>query len=677
MSACNYTLQISPNTCIGDSLFTINQNFSALDTGLCGVPDVRAGTGIKMLTEVTEQLNNNIEVSVSNLFAFGTRFDSKTLISEQEVVVSDGTSTTTTAFPYAASTSGPRPLGAFTTVALSDKAPQVTLYWLASGADSLTVYATNSSVDTTSRGGTWFNGPVTALYRSDNFLYVGGEFTTCGGAECKKFAVLQLGGGTAHPTLSTTGSLYSVPFTNSDTGLGDIGEVRTIQKTTTGGNELLIVGGSYQSASKGKGLTILNTTTSVVYPFFVNGSVNSVQVIGNSLYVGGDFDYILYGNTASSSTTGLRVYTKGLAKIDLTVLLSGSVDASLSRSFAGNVNALFSGSCTINALAGYDLTLYVGGQFQCTGSGTLMSGQNLVSLNEDGTQNSVWQPIVNGPVYALTVDSQTDGGSNVFLYVGGEFSRIFTSSQFYSNRRNNDAGSTYFYNAAAFLLDTGTGSLGVDSTWKPSFNGPVTSFALHDSRSADSFVYCYGTFTEANGDSATHLAAVSKAVANSTSSGPSVFWKAALQTGPSLNNTAILRLDDSIVVGGNFTRLNSEDRYYLARVSGVDESLLAPSLSSVNWDFNAQVVGQGMPFLIKDLTTTTYRITSTPSSFGTVNCTTFPVTQEGFDNVVPGQLCRFIVRRPGNAGALGTLPPSNDTFRQPINVLGWKVDFNG
>ena len=45
MSVCNYTQLVSPNTCLGDSLATFNANFSALDEGLCNVPDVHPGVG--------------------------------------------------------------------------------------------------------------------------------------------------------------------------------------------------------------------------------------------------------------------------------------------------------------------------------------------------------------------------------------------------------------------------------------------------------------------------------------------------------------------------------------------------------------------------------------------------------------------------------------------------------
>ena len=37
MSDCNFTTQINENQCIGDSLVTLNANFSALDTATCSV----------------------------------------------------------------------------------------------------------------------------------------------------------------------------------------------------------------------------------------------------------------------------------------------------------------------------------------------------------------------------------------------------------------------------------------------------------------------------------------------------------------------------------------------------------------------------------------------------------------------------------------------------------------
>ena len=675
MSVCNYVDQIIPSTCIGDSLLTINSNFSALDTGLCEVPNTLAGPGTKIQADITEQYRSTNTVLATNSFAYKTEFDSLLEASEQTYTLMDGTEIKTTVFPYKDSTSGSRPIATFSTVAPANSVPKVSLYWLAQGIKAYTVYATNSSVSTTDKGPIWLNGPVNALYRVNNTLYVGGEFTTCGGSDCRKLGVISLDAGASHPTLSTVGALQSVPFTDAYGDLGLIGSVNAITTTTTtvgsNNNNFLIAGGSYKSASKGKGLSILNTTTSITYPFYINGSVHTLFVVGNSLLVGGDFDYINYGPNSASTISGLRRYTKGLFKIDLDVLTSVP-EQSINQIFINNINSLFYGpTAVVNAIVAYNSILYVGGKFQSK-LGENLNSQNLILMNSTGVQNSIWKPVINGPVHSLVIDDTTGDGGGVFLYAGGDFNKVYTTAEFYSSPREVGEDISYY---GAFSAQITTTVITIKTNWKPKFSGPVTSLALHDN-DPDTYVYCYGSFIDVNDESCGYTAAITKASTISTTSGSINYWNVNLQTAPNIVNSAINRCGNSIIFGGNFTKVNSDLRYYLARVNGVDESLTSPALSAVTWDFNAQVVNQGMPFNFTDLNTQTYRVTSVPNPSNLVNCTTFTLNQEGFRNLNQGQLCRFFVRRPGNAGALGTLPVTNDTFQKTVNVIGWKVDFN-
>lgn len=675
MSECNFTQLISPNTCIGDSLATINQNFSALDEALCNSPTLIPGNGTNVQTFINQQGRTISSINLTNSVVYSRTFDTTNVATYSNYQLPDGSVINALAFPYINSESGPRPEATFSTVSLTHKKPQVTLYWLASGVDATTIYATNSSVNDTLRGSTWFNGPVTALHRSDNVLFVGGEFTTVGGFESKKFAVLVLNLGTTHPTLSTTGQLASSPFAiNGD--LGNIGSVNAIATASVNSNNFIIIGGSFQSAGKGVGLSVLNTTTGIVYPFYISGQVNTLLVDGNSLYVGGDFNYANYGNQSSSVISGLRVYTKGLLKINLERFVANAPEQAIDTVFASKVLNTISGlGGTINAITKHQTTFYFGGQFQCRGGDNRLVAQNLIATDSNFVQSQLWRPIISGPVYALTTDDTTASGGAVQLYIGGSFDRVYTVEQYYpvNGAPRNNTETTQYFNAVAVRLTNNL--VVVDSVWKPRFNGPVVSFALHDNNNG-TYIYAYGNFTAVGNEAVAYAAALSKATVSSTSSGSVVYWRAQLETGPNQISNSILRFDNSVLIGGNFTRINNQTRYYLARLNGFGESLTTASLSSVAWDFNAQVVGQGMPFNLTTNSTKTVRQISVPNPPNSVNCTTFSVPDEGFENLSPGQLCRFYIRRPGNANVLENLPATDDTLMQPVNVIGWKVDFN-
>lgn len=646
MSVCNYTQLVSPNTCLGDSLATFNANFSALDEGLCDIPDILPGTGIVTDVEVSEQNHSAVRVSTKNSFVYDVNFDYSSVATPSTITLLDGTSTPVTTFPYISSIGDTQPLAVFSTASLTDATPKVTLFWTASGSDNLTVYATNSSSSPLDEGPIHFNGPITSLLSSGNVLYVGGEFTTVGGVDCKKFCALNISGGAVHPTLGAVGSLVGNPLS----AYGDMGTTGTIQAIAESG-DLLIVAGSFESVAKGKGLTILDRSTGIVYPFYVNGNVNDLLVVGTDLYVGGTFDYINYLAQSVSVISGLRIYTNGLIKISLSTLI-GFPNSSIDLSFASTVRGLFSGPATINSFAQKSGTVYIGGSFSI-GSVSNLTARGLAILNSDGSQNLSWKPIVGGDVYTMSTDGD-------YLYVGGDFKTIHTSSQFYSNPRIND-NSTKAYNAICFSIVSST-SPTLESNWKPNFNGPVTKFAFHDS-SYSSYVYCYGRFTKVNNSSAGYAAALQKSYNNVTEA-TNLLWNVSLQSGPVLINQGLSRFANSVIIGGTFIKVNSSDRFYLARVNGVDETLSTASLSSVNWEFGAEVCSPGMS-LSMDFTSF-ISVSSFPGPYDTVNQTTVLADFETFAGYLAGDLVKFFVRRNG----------LSDTFSKPAYVLGWKVDFN-
>ena len=650
MSLCNFTRLVSPNTCLGDSLATFNANFSALDEGLCRLPDTNSGTGISLQTEITEQEQTKVRLSTKNSFAYSPRFEytnGRTSYT-QNIYLKDGTTIPVTTFTYvSALTAGSDPIATFSTISLTDSLPKVTLFWTASGSTETTVFGTNSA-NNISVGPIEFNGPVTALLSSGNILYVGGEFTTVGGNTYNKFCQIDINsGGTSNSVLGNVGSTVGNPL-SSQGDLESYGTVNSITQFET----LLIVGGTFRSLAKGRGLTILDRNTGIVYPFYVNGSVKDLMVVGSVLYVAGAFDYINYSAQSVSVISGLRVYTNGLAKINLATLYSFP-NSSIDKTFAKNITTLFTSNTTsVNSLATKNDYIYIGGLFDIKSGSTLLA-KNLAGINTDGTQNTTWKPIVGGEVLTLDVDGN-------YLYVGGSFNSMYTSAEYYSKPRLE--GDKYTaYNAICFKLVTAS-SPSYEFNWKPVFNGPVTKFAFHNAEFG-SYVYCYGQFTQTNGFQSGYLAAIEKSYENNTH-GRSYLWNNHLHRPAPTNNNALLRYSNSLIVGGNFTKVNNIKRPYLAKLTGAYESLSAVALSAVHWDLGAQTCPAGGTLEID--TTDFVTASGYSGSYGIVNQTTFTVKSRTFNGYKEGELIKFFLRRPKVIG----------TYKYPVYVIGWKVDFN-
>lgn len=674
MSFRQLVQQVGPGECIGDSLITFNSNFSALDAALFDIPKVTNGLGTSISREVTEQSNGIISISTKNSFAWNTKFDSTQVAYPTTIGLRDGTTVGVTTFPYVSSFTDQKPTCTFSTIALTDKVPEVTLCWTASGSDNLTVYALNSALSASDfKGLTWFDDTVNSVFKDGNLLYVGGSFIRVGENISRKFCILDLLSGSSDPVLYTSGTFSSNPFTDKG-DLGPIGSVDTIDAS----EDFLVVGGSFQGGFKGRGLAILNKNTGEVYPFYVNGNVRVVKIKGNSLFVGGAFDYINYGPRSASVVSGLRVMTEGFCKIDLTMMLLNPYDAIQSMSF------VFSGPAEVNSLAVYGSNIFVGGLFVIKNRENIIC-QNLCAIDSNGTRLAYWKPILNGPVYTLIVNDTTTDGGKPYLYVGGLFTRCFTDSEFNFNPRDNKQ-QTEYHNAVSFKILTD--SINVIPSWKPKFNGAVTNFAFLD-QDTNTDVYCYGKFTSVNEENRSYLAAVKKSSYSSDSStGELLLWRPYLQSGPSLINNAFINYDstninvntgintNTLIVGGNFSAVNGIRRYNLARISNVDGSGIASNtlLSSIAWDFNCNVVSPGTSLSFDS--TQTIRLTSYPTTYGNVNFTTFAINEAQFKGITEGQLLRFLVRRQGTCSDLNLLNSHTDSFKGPVNVIGWKLDFN-
>ena len=215
------------------------------------------------------------------------------------------------------------------------------------------------------------NGAVYALHPDGTDLYVGGHFTDAGGVA------------SADHVAKWNGTAWS--------GLAPLnGDVRAI--AVTGGK--VFVGGTFTDAGGDLNADYLAVWNGSSWGPFCNaigpafgGSVTALQVIGNTLYVGGNFqngagipaaDYILACDLTSGASSS-------------TVLHDGDISGSVLALTADNSGTLYAGgqffdlggNAVIDHIAAYDGTWHAMGSGPSAGGGSIDS---LVrALASDGT----------------------------------------------------------------------------------------------------------------------------------------------------------------------------------------------------------------------------------------------------------------------------------------------------
>ena len=666
MSVCNYTKQVSPNICIGDSLPIFNENFANLDEGLCTLPALNNGAGIRLESVITEQNKTNLFVSTTNSVVHGKSFDSlHNGVTYSNIQLQDNTTFPVTLIPlksydpYRDLTVPTVPMAVFSVPCLTNSPASVTLFWTASGRkETITIEDFNTANTTKDLK---FNGPITSLIRArNNLFYIGGGFTSVAGKDCKKFCIVN------SDTENELGFLGNPLSADGDLGLE--GSVNAIAETTISYRvfdyDMLVVGGSFTSSAKGRSLCIMNLTTGVVYPFYFNGVVNCVKIMGTDVFVGGMFDYVNYSADSGSSISGLRIPANGLAKISLNKLITNP-NNSFDLRFMKNAIQLFAGQAVINSIVATDVSenLYVGGSFVTKSEG-LITRKNIAIVFSDGTFLSDWEPIIDGEVYKLTLDGD-------YLYVGGSFRSFHTKEQFYSNPRL-DNEITRAYNALCFKLTSNSNPI-LATTWKPRFNGPVFSFDFQRDDLMNC-VFCYGNFTETNSKPNKYIAAIRRAFVTeegySARTGDRLNWNVNVDAPPPSSMGNLLHVGQGlqgIIIGGTFTRINNLPRASLAKINTGSVNGYIPnplSGAEVVFEMGAQVNAHGTSLNLNYTNTVT--ISSTPLEFGIVNKLKLPLRLPHYSSE---DMLRIFIRRP-------IALPSYTGSSVPIYLIGWKVDFN-
>lgn len=652
---------INYNECVGNSLQKINSNFAALEQEFTKNATITEGSGISVNDNVSSSAAS-VSVSTKNSFVYQDTFVTTNGATLTSLALSDQTQCQFVAIPYSSLSADNKPYISFTTIAPNNNAPKLTLYWTASGANDLTIYATNSSVSTTSKGSLYFNDTVNTLQLSGSRLYVGGNFTAVGSSTQNKFAVLNLGTDqSVNGGLGAVGSLSLNVLSGLNTAdLGQEGEVFAISPGFTAvvdGTvvDAIAVGGSFDSVEKGKGLTVVNlsegNTDDNTIPFYVNGEVRCLGLSDSYLYVGGVFNEISYGAVEAVAP----VATKGFARIKLNQLDS---PLCIDETFITNVGTLFNTNCEVNAIVTDVLAdrVYIGGSFSVYDGATLVA-RNLVEIESSGIQTD-WKPILNGPVLTLNSNFLLN---QPHLYVGGRFT---------SFQNGIDGTKHSVYNACCFP-QTGGEFDQIKTEWTPKFDGPVTSFAVQNENDpTNGVVYCSGQFTKINEQSCEYLGAVNKATVTTDPGKLVTTWRARVNNGPGLYGNTVALSGSSLLVGGNFDSVNEQVRYKLARIDASAPSTVTAKSSAVNWEVGAQLIGFGTPLALDFNAVTSVSASTYTEAYKTINKTAFAPLESINTSFKEGQMLRFYVKRNGKTAT------TDDGLRLSAFVLGCAVDFN-
>jgi hypothetical protein len=365
-----------------------------------------------------------------------------------------------------------------------------------------------SSLGTGSSNGV--GGGVSALAVVGNEVYVGGSFTSAGGVSANYVA-----------RFNTQTNTWSTLGTGSSNGVND-----RVNALAVVGNEV-VVGGSFTSAGgvSANRVARFNTQTNT-WSSLGTGSSNGVSfgssfaavralaVVGNEVYVGGEF------------TSAGGVSANYVARFNTQTNTWSSLGTGSSNGVNGFVYAL--------AVVGNEV--YVGGWFTSAGG---VSANRVARFN---TQTNTWSTLGTG--------SSNGVSGGVYPYV---YALAVVGNEVYVGGGCISAGGVSANRVARFNTQTNTWStLGMFSS--NGVNERVLALAVVGNE-----VVVGGAFTSAGGVSANYVARFNTQT-NTWSS---------LGTGSSngVNNTvtALAVVGNEVVVGGSFTSAGGVSANYVAR----------------------------------------------------------------------------------------------------------------
>jgi N-acetylneuraminic acid mutarotase len=419
-----------------------------------------------------------------------------------------------------------------------------------------------SSLGTGSSNGV--EGRVSALAVVGNEVVVGGNFNLAGGVSANRVA-----------RFNTQTNTWSSLGTGSSNGVSGIGLVY-VNALAVVGNEVF-VGGSFTEAGgvSANGVARFNTQTNTWSSLGtgssngVNNVVYALAVVGNEVFVGGDFTsaggvfanrvarFNTQTNTWSSlgtgSSNGVNNVVYALAVVGNEVFVggdftsAGGVSANRVARFNTQTNTWSSlgtgssngvGGVVVYALAVVGNEVFVGGYFTSAGG---VSANYVARFN---TQTNTWSSLGTGS------SNGVEGRVSALAVVGNE---VVVGGGF------NSAGGVSANSVARFNTQTNTwSSLGTGSS-----NG-VNGLGVFALAVVGNEVVVGGGFTSAGGVSANSVARFNTQT-NTWSSLGTGSSNGVSGVGGFASVTALAVVGNEVVVGGNFTSAGGVSANYVAR----------------------------------------------------------------------------------------------------------------
>lgn len=334
------------------------------------------------------------------------------------------------------------------------------------------------------------DGQVRAIAVTDDAVHVGGEFSSMGGVARNNIATLSRQTGAALSTWTTTANATVMGLCAADDELYLVGEFTQVNG---------------QGRSRIARLTGADGALSDWAPG-ANSVVNCVAVAGDTVFVGGDFS------------------TAGGASHQRLAALSRTTNTNNALSW----NAPLTG-WRVNTLQVTGSLVYAGGQFTDAGV-TPVPRAGVAAFDRSTGAVTPWNPGTSAqPVYTLAYDGQA-------IYAGGSFAAI---------------GVRVRPGVAAFDLTTGK-----PSTWAAAVNSGAANHVYALALKGDT-VFVAGVFSGVNGVPRQNVASVHRITGE-------VFpWEV-------ITNGVVYDMEvigNRLILGGAFTSVNGVNRSGLAAVN--------------------------------------------------------------------------------------------------------------
>ncbi len=457
------------------------------------------------------------------------------------------------------------------------------------------------------------NGGVQAIAVSGSNVYLGGNFTTVGGATRNRAAAVGTDGTLTGWNPNLDGGVLAIGVSGSNVYLGGY---------------FTIVGGAARNYAAAVGTD--GTLTS--WNPDLNNRVNAIGVSGSNVYLGGNFTTVggaTRNRAAAVGTDGALTSWNPNLNSDVNAIgVSGSnvylggyftTVGGAARNYAaavGTDGTLTSWNPNLNnrvtAIGVSGSNVYLGGDFTTVGAAT-RNGAAAVTTDGAGTLTD-WNPNLNNIVRAIGVS-----GSNVYL--GGEFSTVGGTARNYAAAVTTDgagtltdwnpnlsdyvfaigvSGSTVYlggeFSTVGGTTRNGAAAVGTDgalSSWNPNLNNIVGAIGVYAIGVSGSNVYLGGEFSDVGGTARNYAAAVDATTGSATG------WD------PNLNNrvTAIGVSGSNVYLGGDFTTVGAATRNGAAAVTTDGAGTLTDWNPNLNSDVRAIGVSGSTVYLGGEFTT--------------------------------------------------------------------------